>query len=250
MSMRKRTKRVEIKEIFEGLQRQMESKLTLNKKVLLHPVEKGDASELEWVDMLSTYLPKRYSVSKAHVIDHEGNYSEQIDIVIFDRHYSPFILKQNGATYIPAECVYAVLEVKPSLTRANLEYASEKALSVRKLKRTSAKIIQADGADFNPKKPPKIIAGLLTINGSLSKQGDSYLKNLPEDRCLNIGCALSGKYFKIKNFHPWRKNGNPYRIEHRSGTKSLIIFFLNLLIELQKMGTVPAIELEKYMKDL
>ena len=135
-----KNKKVDIKEIFSGLQDQMEAKLTFNKKILTHPVSKGDASELEWLDMLSTYLPKRYCVSKAHVIDHEGSVSDQIDIVIYDRHYSPFILQQNGATYIPAESVYVVIEVKPTIDASTIKYASQKALSVRRLKRTSAKI--------------------------------------------------------------------------------------------------------------
>ena len=78
-----KSKKLDLNKVFVGLQNQMEAKLAFNRKILLHPVEKGEGSELEWIDMLSTYLPKRYSVSKAHIIDHIGNVSEQIDIVIF-----------------------------------------------------------------------------------------------------------------------------------------------------------------------
>lgn len=241
-----KSKKLQLKEVFFGLQKQMETKLTLNRKILLHPVEKGEGSELEWIDMLSTYLPKRYSVSKAHIIDHIGNVSEQIDIVIFDSHYSPFILKQNGATYITAECVYAIVEIKPELTATNLKYASKKALSVRRLKRTSSKIVQADGNDFPPKPAPKILSGLLTIDGTLTSRSINYLTKLPENECLNFCCSLSGSYFHLKNFHPWLKNTIPYNYEYKNQTKSLLLFFLNLFTELQKMGTVPAIDLSKY----
>jgi Domain of unknown function (DUF6602) len=242
--------KLELKKVFSGLQKQMESQLTLNREILLHPVEKGDASELEWINMLSTYLPKRYSVSKAHIIDYEGSYSQQIDIVIYDSHYSPFILKQNGATYIPAECVYAVIEVKQDLSLQNLKYASKKVSSVRKLKRTSAKIIQADGRDFDPKTPPKILSGLLTIGGTLTNNMMDYIKNLKANDCLNFGCALSGIYFKTKNYHPWQHITPPYSLEIKKGSKSLLLFFMNMLTELQKMGTVPAIELGKYIKQI
>ena len=243
-----KNKKVDIKEIFSGLQDQMEAKLTFNKKILTHPVSKGDASELEWLDMLSTYLPKRYCVSKAHVIDHEGSVSDQIDIVIYDRHYSPFILQQNGATYIPAESVYVVIEVKPTIDASTIKYASQKALSVRRLKRTSAKIIQADGREFDPKAPPKILAGILAIKGKCTKNIISKIKNYPEQECLNFGCALGGDYFRLKNMQPWKENATPYEIEHNSDRNRFVIFFINLLAELQKMGTVPAIELEKYIK--
>lgn len=119
-------KNINIREIFLGLQEQMRSKLSLNRTILTHPVSKGDASELEWVDMLGGYLPKRYQVEKAFVIDYEGGVSDQIDIVIFDRHFSPFLLRQNGATYIPAESVYAVIEVKQELSPKNTRYAAQK----------------------------------------------------------------------------------------------------------------------------
>ena len=240
-------KKINIKEIFSGLQAQMESKLNLNKEILVHSVSKGDASELEWIEMLSTYLPKRYSVNKAHVIDYEGNTSDQIDIVIYDRHYSPFILYQNGATYIPAESVYAVIEVKPVINKATIEYASEKAESVRRLKRTSAKIIQADGREFDPKQPPRIIAGILAIEGKMSVETIEIIKNFPENHCINFGCSLDGKYFRLKDFQPWKKNEIPYQFEYKEDNNSFIVFFINLLSELQKMGTVPAIELEKYL---
>ncbi len=240
-------KKVEIKEIFSGLQGQMEAKLTFNKEVLTHPVTKGDASELEWIEMLGTYLPKRYCVSKAQIIDYEGNVSEQIDIVIYDRHYSPFILHQNGATYIPAESVYAVIEVKPKIDTGTIEYASKKALSVRKLKRTSAKIIQADGREFDPKMPPKILAGILAINGKCTKTMIAKLNSQSEEKLLNFGCSLNGMYFRFKDIHPWQAATKPYELECKEDKNSFVIFFMNLLSELQKMGTVPAIELEKYL---
>ena len=62
--------------------------------------------------MLDTYLPKRYQAAKAHVVDSLGNFSQQIDVVVFDRQYSPFIFTYENETIIPAESVYAVFEAK------------------------------------------------------------------------------------------------------------------------------------------
>lgn len=185
----KTNKKIDVREIFLGLQKQMRSKLSLNKKILTHPVSKGDASELEWVDMLGSYLPKRYQVEKAFVIDYEGMISEQIDIVIFDRHYSPFLLKQNGATYVPAESIYAVIEIKPQLNPKNIRYAAKKALSVRKLERTSAPIVHAGGTINDTKKPFDILAGLLTLNGSCSKNVENEIKKLPEKQRIKLGAS-------------------------------------------------------------
>ena len=54
-----------------------------------HPGTKGDASENVWLDLLNTYLPKRYQAAKAHVVDSNGTFSDQIDVVVYDRQYSP-----------------------------------------------------------------------------------------------------------------------------------------------------------------
>lgn len=234
--------KINIKEIFLGLQQQMRAKLTLNRNIITHPVAKGDASELEWIEMLSSYLPSRYRIDKAFVIDHKGNISDQIDIVIYDRHYSPFILKQNGSIYIPAESVYIVIEVKPKLTVKHIEYAARKANSVRMLKRTTAPIVHAGGTIDKPKVPFEILAGILTIDGKYTKTINRKLKNLSAKYFLQFGCSLDHASFWFK------KEKEDYILKHSSNNDALIFFFLNLLEELQQLGTAPAIDIKKYIQ--
>jgi len=232
-----------IKDIFLGLQDQMQSKLSLNRRILTHPVAKGDASELEWVEMLSSYLPKRYQAEKAFVIDHEGVVSEQIDIVIFDRHYSPFLLRQNGATYVPAESVYAVIEVKPDLNPKTIKYTAKKAYSVRNLKRTSAAIVHAGGRIEKTKKPFEIFAGILSINGSLTKAAEDEIRKLSTKKRVHFGCSLDSGAFNVEY-------GDPVAIEKSSKESGLIVFFLKLLSTLQSVGTAPAMEIDKYIANI
>lgn len=238
----KKKNRIDIKKIFLGLQDQMYGKLSLNRRIICHPTTKGDASELEWLEMLSTYLPKRYQVDKAFVIDCKGNISEQIDIVIFDRHYSPFLFRQNGATYIPAESVYAIIEVKPSLTSTNIKYASKKAASVRILKRTNARIVQAGGDIEKPKEPFDILAGILTIDGKCTAKMIKQLKNLKKEGFLNFGCALNKEAFWFKS----NAEGGQILENSRQG-EGLIFFFLNFLSKLQQLGTAPAMDIQCYI---
>lgn len=239
---------IDTKDIFRGLQDQMEARLTFNRAVVSHPSVKGAATELEWIEMLSTYLPKRYCADSAFVIDSIGGISEQIDIVIFDRQYSPFILKQNGVTYIPAECVYAVLEVKQEITLKNLKYAQNKAASVRRLKRTSVPIPHA-GGQYDPKKPAHILAGLVALSGTLSKNNKDYLTGADGRKILNFGCSLTGKTcFTLLDLHPWNINKKPYNIHICNDDNSLVNFFMSLLTELQKVGTVPAMDIGSYYK--
>lgn len=236
-------KKIHLREVFLGLQNQMSARLSLNKRILTHPVSKGDASELEWVDMLNVYLPKRYQVDKAFVIDHSGAVSDQIDIVVFDRQFSPFLLKQNGATYIPAESVYAVVEVKQALNPATLRYATSKAASVRRLVRTSGQIVHAGGVIKTPKEPFHIPAGLLTLDGALSLTTQTILSKLRKEQRIEFGCSLASGAYMVEY-----GAGGKHKITKSGKTDGLVTFVLGLVARLQALGTVPAIDINAYMK--
>jgi hypothetical protein len=246
--MVKRKPKLNLHEIFRGLQDHMEVRLTFNRKIIGHPGAKGGATELEWTTMLSTYLPRRYCADKAFVIDSEGDISQEIDIVIYDRQYSPFILHQNGVAYIPAECVYAVIEVKQTLSKTNIEYAQKKAASVRRLKRTSLPIPHAGGT-YDAKKPARILAGIVALDGKLPASQLTALQNANENHILNFGCSLLGNsYFSLPDLHPWKRNPRPYAVRHSTDKNGLVNFFMNLVAELQKVGTVVAMDTNAYLK--
>lgn len=71
--------------LLAGLHDDIQQKLEIVRKSLGHPVSKGDASETVWLELLQTYLPKRYQAATAHVVDSNGVFSDQIDVVVFDR---------------------------------------------------------------------------------------------------------------------------------------------------------------------
>ena len=129
--------------------------------------QSGHASENVWLEMLQTYLPQRYQASSAHIVDSQGKFSDQIDVVIFDRQYSPFIFKFQGQVIVPAESVYAVFEAKQVINAGQVSYAQDKIQTVRRLTRTSLPIPHAGGT-FPPKPLPYILAGLLTFESDWS----------------------------------------------------------------------------------
>jgi hypothetical protein len=73
-------------------------------------------------------------------------FSQQIDVVVFDRQYSPFIFHYEGQIIIPAESLYAAFEAKQSINAAQVAYAQGKVASVRRLHRTSLPIPYAEGS--------------------------------------------------------------------------------------------------------
>jgi hypothetical protein len=190
--MSEKTKTVDLREIFLGLQKEMVASLSSSRQIIPHAGTKGTASELHWLTMLNNYLPERYFVDNAFVLDCDGNLSDQIDVVIYDRQYSPFLFNQNFVKYVPAESVYAVLEVRQEIDLENVKYAGEKVASVRRLRRTSVPIPHAAGV-HEAKKPSPILGGLLTLDSAWKPPlGDAFVESvssLGEKERLDIGCG-------------------------------------------------------------
>lgn len=266
--------KVELKQLFEGLQNQMISQLSTNRKFINHPGSKGDALENAWIEWLQKYLPNRYSVEKAIVIDSEGNTSHQIDIVIYDNWFTPFIFSQNGFHYIPAEGVYAIFEVKPDIQGSAdgenyIEYACEKIESVRVLKRTSTSMINS-GVKFAPRPLTKIIGGFLSTTSTYTHTNNNTIeKHIKENdgfKGLDIGCIADYGSFHIdwegeeditlnkaedfvKRYSDYYKDRKFKEVKFSDKENSLVSFFLQLTRYLQQaIGTVPAIDLNAYSK--
>jgi hypothetical protein len=197
--------KIKIGDLFSGLQNQMVAQLNTNREFILHPGSKGDSLENVWIEWLQKYLPNRYCVDKAIIIDSTGSLSHQIDLVIYDQQYTPFVFTQNGIHYIPAEGVYAVFEVKPDL-QGNVgednffEYAGKKIESVRRLKRTSVKIINA-GVEVPARPLTKIIGGILSSTNSYTHSNnntiENHLKNLKNLQTIEMGCAVDYGSFYV-----------------------------------------------------
>ncbi len=263
--------KINIGELFTGLQMQMVAQLNTNREFILHPGSKGDSLEDVWIEWLRKYLPNRYCVDKAIVVDSTGQLSHQLDLVIYDQQYTPFVLTQNGIHYIPAEGVYAVFEVKPDLqgTAGELnffEYTGEKIESVRKLRRTSVGIINA-GMSQRPRALTKIIGGILASTNSFTHTNnntiESHLKSLKGLQSIEIGCAVDYGSFYINysgeedldNTDLVKRINNYYNsrtfnaVTFSKKENSLVTFFLQLTRYLQQaIGTVAAIDLNEYAK--
>lgn len=270
--------KVDLKKLFEGLQEQMSAQLKTNRKFISHPGSKGDALENAWIEWLRKYLPNRYSVDKAIVIDHEGNTSQQMDIVIYDNWFTPFIFNQNGFFYIPAEGVYAVFEVKPDIngvvkskkgekSKSYIEYAGEKIESVRVLKREAAKFVNG-GKMCDPRSLTKIVGGILCSTNSFTHANNStleeHLKALDNLKSIDLGCIADYGSFYI-DYNPnaeitksgqdayleFYTNRTFNKIKFSNSDHSFVTFFMQLTRYLQQaIGTIPAINLNKYLGNI
>ena len=228
--------------LLKGLHGTIHHRLSTAREVAGHPVLKGDTAETVWLELLSNYLPARYQAKRAVVVDSLGAFSDQIDVVIFDRQYSPFVFHQDGLAVVPAESIYAVFEAKQVITAAEIEYAQNKAASVRRLHRTSLPIPHAGGL-ADSKIPQHILAGLVTLESNWTPPlGDTLTKNLSQQRrelALDLGCVAAHGLFA-------RKEDDTYAVEVNEMAATAFLF--ELIARLQSAATVPMIDIRAYAK--
>ena len=229
-------------QLLAGLHDDIEQRLATARKAFGHPGTKGDASESVWLQLFQTYLPQRYQAASAHVVDSKGTFSDQIDVVLFDRQYSPFIFHYEGQTIVPAESVYAVFEAKQAINAGQIDYAQKKVASVRRLYRTSLPIPHAGGT-YPPKPLPDIIGGLLTFesdwNPPLGKSLSDALASVDPNGRLDLGCIAAHGMFSCDP-------DGCYAIAPAG--KPATAFLFELIARLQSSATVPMIDIRAYAK--
>ena len=231
-----------LKQLLAGLHDDIERRLETARATFGHPTTKGDASQNIWLELLTTYLPRRYQAASGHLVDSNGVFSEQIDVIVFDRQYSPFIFHSEGQTIVPAESVYAAFEAKQAINAGEITYAQKKVASVRRLYRTSLPIPHAGGT-YPPKELPYILGGLLTFESDWSPAlGEPLTQGLsggdPEGR-LDIGCVAAHGIFNCDGVGCYS-----FRLKDKPATA----FLFELIARLQSSATVPMIDVRAYGK--
>lgn len=234
--------------LFRSFQDVLETNLRTARIAIQHPGTLGTASEDDWIRAFSLILPRRYLATTAFVVDSKDKISEQQDLLICDRQYSPLLFVHNGATYVAAESVYAVFEIKQDLNAENIIYAGKKIASVRRLSRTSAPVVHVQGT--SPGRPPfRILGGLLCLDSAWKPAfGAPFKKSLARvsnEGQLDLGCVLRHGAFEAN----YGKSKQP-TVTVGDAETGLTFFVLRLLRRLQSLGTVPAIDFKRYERYL
>jgi hypothetical protein len=229
-----------LQDAFALEQKLLQTKLELSSQSITHSGIMGEVNESYFIEVLRKYMPRRYAVDTAIIIDSAGSTSDQIDVVVFDNQYTPTLLDQERHRFVPAESVYAVFEVKPTINKPYLDYAADKAESVRKLTRTSIPIVHA-GGEYPAKPLLPIVAGIVAANidwanGFDSESFKTNYGDLQNERILDCGLAVSAGCF----------DAFESAIQLGPINNGLVYFIFRFLKKLQSMGTVPAIDWNAY----
>lgn len=238
---------MKLRELLLAQQAELVAGLDAVRGVVEHPTDLGTITEIDWCGAFRKFLPTRYSVNKATIVDSNGEASDAIDLVVYDEIHSPLLFEKNGVLYIPAESVYSVFEIKQELSKEYIEYAGAKAASVRRLQRTSAEFNSA-GDLQRPRTLSPIIAGVLATSSTwkdpLGEHLHAALAARPEEERLDLGCALHHGGFAV-SYH-----GNEVNLEVSDQDAGLIFVLMRLFERLRPIGTVPAIDLQVWGKSI
>ncbi|WP_308583347.1 DUF6602 domain-containing protein [uncultured Pseudomonas sp.] len=101
-----------------------------------HNTLRGSARELFVKQFLRPFLPPQIGIGTGEIINHLGQRSRQVDVVLYniDR-IAPALVNGSDAGVFPWECVIAVIEVKSRLTAQVWEDAHLNAYSVDQIYR-------------------------------------------------------------------------------------------------------------------
>lgn len=78
-----------------------------------HPSTLGGYREEIWKSLFEQIVPKKFSIERSvFILDSEGNVSDEVDLVIFDEQYTPYIFKYGIIKFIPIEAVAVVIQCK------------------------------------------------------------------------------------------------------------------------------------------
>jgi len=101
----------DIKENYLKMERELVTQL--NYDVTNHQLTAGSYREEIWVNFFTRIVPKKFNIARSvFIIDSNQNVSKEVDIVIYDEQYTPYIFNYGLIKFIPVEAVAAVVQCK------------------------------------------------------------------------------------------------------------------------------------------
>ncbi|WP_295216109.1 DUF6602 domain-containing protein [uncultured Brevundimonas sp.] len=124
-------------DIFRQVLDQAESQLALDASKATnfdHRGLKGNERAAALAAFLTLHLPSVFAVGKGEALDFKDRRTGELDLLIYDRSSAAPIHTGSENVLVPAEALYAVIEVKSVLSAAELETCMAAAKKVRDLR--------------------------------------------------------------------------------------------------------------------
>jgi hypothetical protein len=225
-----------------------------------HRLLKGEFRERRVIAGLRQFIPRRYEMYSGVVVNADGNYSAQQDIIISDSVVSPPFLAAGELGVLFIETVSAVIEVKSVATAQAVHEAVTNIASVKRLASDEPRVYTEIsgghiGMGENVDKP---FGGILFLSSGISDEAilDAYTKATasiaPNDRPNALvvvdGSAFTwGKYADSGQLivQPEPLFGS-HVVLQRLGVNALLVFYI-VLMRILKSYQPPDLDLLSYI---
>lgn len=200
-----------------------------------HSGTKGSSREDLLLRFLKKRLPAKYGLDSGHFITADGQWSEQQDIIIYDRFDGPLFENLGHIKVIPIESVLVSIEVKSTLTHDELKSIFGKAVNTRSLAQARKYLAMP----FQPSLIPLPLTIGFSFASSLKiEQINDQLRKRAPQTGVDILCVLRDPEGKAGYFltHQTRNIMLLPEIQGESGNMVLRRFLFEILLHLQALS--------------
>lgn len=204
-----------IRENYQSLEGMISKQLFMGNE--LHGPTTGSFREEIWAGLFGQILPKKFVIEQsAFIIDSEEGISKEIDLVIMDEMYTPYIFRYGKLKFIPIEAVAAVVECKSQ--SINERSVKEWGAEIKKLR--TAKESVARLANMITKGPTgtQLSTRPIRILCALDQNISAEIKEIFDFVLLAANKNLEKTYIKVlsnkafNNLYEWFKALNFYDV--------------------------------------
>lgn len=195
-----------VEQYWTGVASQLQVEAGVFSRLVGHNGEMGRANELALTQLVTSLLPAGAGVGTGVVIDSEGGRSAQTDLVIYDKGAQPQILAHSTQLLFPVETVFAVVEVKTTVSSAEIHDAGRKFASVRKLVPAGAGRV-----------PLAAFFGYSATSAPSARAGE--LNALPAEQSPDVACILDPGVVSSRSGHELKMGMVPLHAVDDSGAR-------------------------------
>ncbi len=188
-----------------------------------HSSTNGDLRETVLKDLVTSVLPKQFSVRSGFICDVLGGVSRQLDLVVVDNTCTPEILLQGDAAFIPVEAALVVIEIKATIKtgeKGTLEQVKKQIDSVVALQ---PMIINGCVENLPTSRKIEYKIPFLVFGFSSDVSKDNLLHWLNETQNLNGICVFQREY-------QWKSLKEGIMSRNADGTHSELLLFASSVV--------------------
>lgn len=115
---------------WSGALERLQSEVNVMNELIAHSGTRGSENEAALTRMVRGLIPLKYGVGSGLVFDRNGNYSKQMDLIIYENFDAPTLLAQTNQVLFPIENVLLCIEIKTTVDGREIADAQAKRASL------------------------------------------------------------------------------------------------------------------------